>query len=369
MKAIADLPRPDRNRMRAESAAGRMLAVAAQLDLVARLLAVVAAVLTVGAVRRDQALTRWMGALHSGFSHNAPPRQHCTPIGYRAAIHLICAALAVMPAAGAAAAAAPSVQDDFTTTLTRVSRRIEQWYARAASIMSTENVWIQPLRADMTPIDFPRRLAFELRVEWAPGTPGGAPVANVVREPLRINGRLPPANDPGCMDPKPVSPEPLAMLLPARLHEAEFTPAGTARVDGRAAILIDYRGVASLPEEITWTDDCVSLTLPGRSRGRIWVDAETYDVLRVDDRLVGTFSFDVPRQQVRRGAARSMVIERADSSIRYRRVTFSDPEETLLVPASIESVTVIRGAGTQRTRITQRFSDHRRFLTAGRIVD
>jgi hypothetical protein len=354
VKAIADLPRPDRSRMRAESAAGRMLAVAAQLDLVARLLAVVAAVLTVGAVRRDQALTRWMGALHSGFSHNAPPRQHCTSIGYRAAIHLICAALAVMPAAGAAAAAAPSVQDDFTNTLTRVSRRIEQWYARAA---------------DMTPIDVPRRLAFELRVEWAPGTSGGAPVANVVREPLRINGRLPPANDPGCMDPKPVSPEPLAMLLPARLHEAEFTPAGTARVDGRAAILIDYRGVASLPEEITWTDDCVSLTLPGRSRGRIWVDAETYDVLRVDDRLVGTFSFDVPRQQVRRGAARSMVIERADSSIRYRRVTFSDPEETLLVPASIESVTVIRGAGTQRTRITQRFSDHRRFLTAGRIVD
>ena len=113
----------------------------------------------------------------------------------------------------------------------------------------------------------------------------------------------------------------------------------------------------------------MSLQLPGRSRGRIWVDAETYDVLRVDDRLVGTFSFDVPREHVRRGAARSMVIERADSSIRYRRVTFSDPEETLLLPASIDSVTVIRGGGTQRTRITQRFSDYRRFLTAGRIVD
>jgi hypothetical protein len=367
VNVIADLRRADRSRMRARSAAGWMLAVAAQLDLVARLLAVVAAVFTVGAARRDQALANWMRALHSRFSHNAPPRKHCTPIGCRAAIHLICAALAMLPAAGAAAA--PDAQGDFTDTLTRVSRRIEQWYARAASIMSTENVWIQPLRADMTPLDFPRRLAFELRVEWEPGASGGTPIANVIREPLRINGRLPPANDPGCMDPKPVSPEPLAMLLPARLHEAEFTAAGTARVDGRAAILIDYRGVASLPEEITWTDDCVSLTLPGRSRGRIWVDAESYDVLRVDDRLVGTFSFDVPRQQVRRGAARSMVIERADSSIRYRRVTFSDPEETLLVPASIESVTVIRGAGTQRTRITQRFSDYRRFLTAGRIVD
>jgi hypothetical protein len=171
------------------------------------------------------------------------------------------------------------------------------------------------------------------------------------------------------MDPKAVSPEPLAMLLPARLGESEFFPAGAARIDGRAALMIDYRGVPSLPEEITWTDDCVSLNLPGRSRGRIWIDAETYDVLRVDDRLVGMFSFDVPREHIRRGAARSMVIERADSTIRYRRVAFTGPDETLLLPASIESVTVVRGGSMQRTRITQRFSDYRRFLTTGRIVD
>ena len=37
-------------------------------------------------------------------------------------------------------------------------RRVEQWYARAASIVSTENVWIQPLRADMTPAELQRRI-------------------------------------------------------------------------------------------------------------------------------------------------------------------------------------------------------------------
>jgi hypothetical protein len=362
-------PRPATAAVCAESAAGGVLAVAAQLDFVASLLAVVAAVLTVGAVGRNQALTHRMRALHTGFSHKAPQGKHSTPMCRRGAIHLICAGLALIP--GLSDAAIPRRQADAADTMSRVSRRIEAWYARAASIISTENVLIQPLRADMSPLDFPRRLAFELRVDWDPARTGagGAPIANVVREPMRINGRLPPTSDPGCMDPKPVSPEPLAMLLPARLRESVFTAAGTARVDGRAAIMIDYRGDASLPDEITWTDECVSLQLPGRSRGRLWVDAETFDVLRVDDRLVGTFSFEVPGQQVRRGAARSMVIERADSSIRYRRVTFADPEESLWLPASIESVTVIRGAGTQRTRITQRFSDYRRFLTAGRIVD
>ena len=80
----------------------------------------------------------------------------------------------------------------------------------------------QPLRADMTPIDVPRRLTFELRIEWDPRRAGrgSAPVANVLRQPVRVNGRLPADDDQGCMDPKPVSPEPLAMLLPARRAEA-----------------------------------------------------------------------------------------------------------------------------------------------------
>jgi hypothetical protein len=91
-------------------------------------------------------------------------------------------------------------------------------------------------------------------------------------------------------------------------------------------------------------------------------------VLRVDDRLVGTFRFDVPRGHVRRGAASDMVIERAESSTRYRRVMFRDPEESLMLPSAIDTVTVIRGNGRQRIRISQRFSDHRRFLTDGRLI-
>ncbi len=94
------------------------------------------------------------------------------------------------------------------------------------------------------------------------------------------------------------------------------------------------------------------------------------DVRRValDDGLVATFAFDVPLDHARRRVARSMVIERAESSIRYSRVEFQDPPETLLPPATIETLTVMRGGSTQRTRVTQRFSDYRRFLKDGRIV-
>ena len=274
------------------------------------------------------------------------------------------------PAPASAQQARPS--EDLAKTLALVGQRVESWYRRAQSVVSRETVVIQPLRSDSTPNEIPRRLVFELRVGWEadPDRPDGPLVASVLRQPVGSPGRSSQRDDDtGCMDPKPVSPEPLAMLLPERLGESEFSAAGTGRVDRRAALMIDFRGIAALPPSVKWTGECVSVSLPGRSRGRVWIDAATHDVLRIDDRLVGEFSLDVPPDQVKRGAAPTMVIERAESSIRYRQVEFQDPQEAVILPASIDTLTVIRGVATRRVRITQRFSDYRRFLTGGRIVD
>ena len=53
--------------------------------------------------------------------------------------------------------------------------------------------------------------------------------------------------------------------------------------------------------------------------------------------------------------------------MRYTTVSFADPDERLLLPASIESMTLLRG-GLQSVRRTETFRDYRRFLTQGRIV-
>jgi hypothetical protein len=52
----------------------------------------------------------------------------------------------------------------------------------------------------------------------------------------------------------------------------------------------------------------------------------------------------------------------------YRRVTFSDPDESIMLPASMDTLTVIRNAGTPRMRKTQNFRNYRRFMTGIRIV-
>jgi hypothetical protein len=285
---------------------------------------------------------------------------------------LICALVLGVIVSAPRAAEQSTSSEPLDETLRNVGRRIQSWYTRAQTVVSTETVWIQPLRPDMTPDAFPRRLAFELRVEWDPEHLGSfaLPGASVLREALSINGRAPNQDrDPGCMDPKSVSPEPLALLLPERLAESEFSPAGTTRVSGRPAVRIDYRGVAAREPEIAWVNECVTVSLPGRMRGRVWVDAATYDVLRIDDRLMSRFELDVPRELVRRGFASSMVIERAESSIRYAPIQFEDPRESMMLPVAIETLTVIGGPVTQRVRITQRLSNHRRFLTDGRIVN
>ena len=93
-------------------------------------------------------------------------------------------------------------------------------------------------------------------------------------------------------------------------------------------------------------------------------------MLRLDEELTGQYEFPVPREQARRpGLPVNFIVERADSSIAYQPVAFHDPEETVMLPASIVSVQVIRNSGVPRLRTTQKFSKYRRFITGGRIVE
>jgi hypothetical protein len=173
------------------------------------------------------------------------------------------------------------------------------------------------------------------------------------------------------MDPKPISPEPLSMLLPDHQHNYAFTWRGMGRVGGRAAAMIEYRSLETGAPIVTRRDDCISIELPGKSRGRVWIDQETGDVLRFDEGLTGMVDVDIPPDPHRRSygvGPPNFLIERADMSIRYKPVIFKDPDETLMLPDSIETVTVIRNAGAPRVRKSQTFSDYRRFVTEGRIV-
>jgi len=272
-------------------------------------------------------------------------------------------------AAGATHPASGQGSDDLLALMARLGASVERYFHRAQSIICLETVRLQSLGFDLaTDGSSPRQLAYELRVAWEP-RPGDQPEATVTRQLLKVNGRAPRAKDePGCMDPRPVSPEPLSMFLPVQQRDYIFTVAGHGRVHGRPAVMIDYRSREEGPVTVDWRKECFSIDLPGRSRGRVWVDTETDEVLRLDEHLTRMFDVSLPPEHQTPSGPTSVTVERLDSSILYRPVTFREPDETVMLPHSIDTLTIVRRSGVPRLRTNQTFSNYRRFVTAGRVV-
>src|SRR5262245_40036783 len=116
-------------------------------------------------------------------------------------------------------AAQPGGPIDVPGILARVGEQVEQYFARAQSVICQETVRLIPLGLDMLfDGSHARQRVYELRSAWqAPPGSDEPPDIKVLREIVSINGRKPrPKDEPECLDPKDVSPEPLAMLLPGR---------------------------------------------------------------------------------------------------------------------------------------------------------
>jgi hypothetical protein len=198
----------------------------------------------------------------------------------------------------------------------------------------------------------------------------------VSREVLRVNGRAPRERDrtdrSGCTDPNPISPEPLSFLLPGQRDAYVFQSVRSGRERGRPALVIDFRsarrpGHPLLIEDELGHDDCFDWKDPVPIKGRLWVDAGTYDVLKLERHIAGPTDLQVPLPLQRKyGLPARVTIDRDDLALHYREVAFSDPDEVMLLPESITTTTVLR-TGLQSTRRTQQFTEYRRFLTGSRI--
>jgi hypothetical protein len=275
----------------------------------------------------------------------------------------------------AIAAAGVQAQPNIEQLLASVSQRIAEFYKRANNVVCIETSTVQPVDLNNSPYGFIRTVESELRVEADNGEATGE--AAIVRKIRKVNGRVPREKDKkdraGCTDPNPLSSEPLAFLLPAHRSEYRFRSAGIGKDRNRPALMIDFatvdrRSTAELIEDPGGHDDCFDWTGHIASRGRVWVDADNYDVVRVERWISGPVDVKVPMLIQRRHHLDSwVVIVRDDVTIRYKTVAFSEPDELLLLPESIMSYTAVRG-GLESTRRTQTFSDYKRFVAGGRVL-
>src|SRR5687768_10527998 len=284
------------------------------------------------------------------------------------ALGVVVLALALLMSAGAQA------QQNVDELLVQVAERVSEFYNRAKSVICIETSTVQPIDSSYSTQGFTRTVESELRIEIDSGHAAGE--AAVVRKVRKVNGRAPREQDrqrAGCTDPTPLSSEPLAFLLTPQRFEYQFKIAGTTKERDRHAVMIDFASVNRrsnpvLIEDPAGHENCFDWTGHIASRGRIWVDAESHGVLRLERGLPGPVNVKVPTLLQRRYHIDNwVVIVREDVTIRYRTIAFSDPDEGLLLPASIETLSLIRG-GLQSTRRTQTYSDYRRFVTEGKVL-
>ena len=288
----------------------------------------------------------------------------------RALIVAICAVAAMR------VGAAPAQEIDLVTVLHRAGERVERFFARAQSIVCLEVVHLMPLTSTWSVAAPSRTVESELRLSWDAGLGEDVPSeAQTQRRLLKVNGRQPRKDDSrSCTTPEQQSEEtqPLSMLLPSQRDEHDFTFAGETRLDGRPALMVDYRVVRNVTVEssmVEGRDDCVSFDIDGGMRGRLWIDRETYDVLRMDRHLVGMVEIPLPDEAQRwANLPVTWTMERWDTEIRFKAVKFENPDETLILPESLSSLRITRGAGTPRLRTMTNYKNYQRFLTGGRVI-
>src|SRR5688500_5357519 len=210
--------------------------------------------------------------------------------------------------------------------IARVGEYVERYYARAQTIMATETVTVEPVSRRLKPEGPARKVVNEMRIEWDAQV-GSEPRA--VRELVSATGpRRGPSGQPDCLDPRSFTLEPLGFLLPANRDRFRFSVGRLETVSGVRARRIDYVPRSPDPPRTRWDGKCGWVDTFGRTRGSVWVDPATGEVLRFAERLSGNVELPGPAGDPN---APQFVAERADTSIEYKKVAFVDPDETLLL--------------------------------------
>ncbi|MGH9144347.1 MAG: hypothetical protein ACRD2I_24675, partial [Vicinamibacterales bacterium] len=224
------------------------------------------------------------------------------------------------------ASTAAQAPPDIETVLARVGARIADYYKRAQNVVCIEKTMVQPVDYDYSPRGFARVTEYELHVEADENGDEGE--AKVVRELVRINGRPPREKDKkdraGCTDANPLSTEPLAFLLPSHRAEYTFASGGFGKGKDRNTLIVEFtsgkpEGKGEIAEDPRGHDDCFTWSLPVALKGKVWIDADSYQVVRVEQRMAGMADLSVSSKlQRKHNLESSVVVERHDTTIRYK---------------------------------------------------
>lgn len=270
--------------------------------------------------------------------------------------------------------AAQAVDERLERILEKVGEGVEKYQTELFRIAFTETLTQQELREDMTPKKSKEHVFDTIVAREALSEEEDDYYPNPVRRIRTIDGK--PAKRAKRSDAAAfTSVSSLVFLLPKNRKEFRFTLEGEEQFEGRRAYRIRVLRPGEGPPRVEWQTGIVGyrFSVFAPTVNLLWVDAETFDVLRYESHLAEPFEFQGPRPVSlgfgRVGASRRFKLKVNDYAVNFRRERFKDPEQTLLVPVAAEWLRVIEGASKPRLRAALRFSDYRRFRSDVKIID
>lgn len=278
---------------------------------------------------------------------------------------------------------APIEKDIVKNLLERVGERIQKYQDAMFSIAFTEILQQQQLRSDGTAKDKPKEFVYDsVVVSRASAVNKEISFPLITRTLKTVDGK--PTEQKNlkerskCTDtnPQPAYGDPLNFLLPKNQNNFTFSYAGEADLDGRkTAILLINQPPASEPVKIIDKGNCFYLSRGLRRQGKIWIDLNTFDVVQIQWQLAESFTGKIPFGVAKFGIfpllrpAREISYDKQEFTMRFRAVTFQNPEQILWLPSSSESVWILKGAGIEGFRTTTEYARYKRFLTSVEIKD
>jgi len=263
--------------------------------------------------------------------------------------------------------ASPASGDGPAELLVKVDERVRSYYDRLTSITCTESVTQEELKGNFQPNGKSRAFVYDLVVIREPAKAGDAELqVKAERRIKSIDGRAVDAVDlPHCTDPVPAYSDPLDFLLSR--NQARFKFETVSKESNADATVMAFAETSARPTTASWKHHCFEAD-GGRIKGRMWIEPATGDVMKLQTQLAEPFRIPVPGNDLQ-DRLHAPVVERSDTTVRFKRVPFENPEETLLLPESIVTVTVMRAVSTPRMQTTQTFTNFRRFMTEVKVKD
>jgi hypothetical protein len=278
---------------------------------------------------------------------------------------------------------APNDKEIVKNLLERAGERIQKYQDAMLSIAFTEILQQQELRSDGTPKNKPKEFVYDSIVVTRTSAVNKENSFPLITRTLKtVDGK--PTEQKNlkqrskCADtnPRPAYGDPLNFLLPKNRGIYTFSYAGEAELDRRkTAIILINQPPATEPVKIITKGNCFHLSRGLQGQGKIWIDLNTYDVVQLQWNLAESFSGKIPAGVAKFGVfplfrpAREISYDKQEFTMRFRAVTFQNPEQVLWLPSSSESVWILKGAAIEGFRTTTEYTRYKRFLTSVEIKD